>query len=69
MDNNEIITLYKIGKSIDFITAEFYKRENKNIKNNYYNKYGNYIVTKKEISKIEARHHVETVIFNYIKSL
>ena len=62
MNDNHILELYNKGHSIDYITKLFYLAKNREDRQNYY-KNGAYIVTKKTISKDEARMYViQTII-------
>lgn len=65
MNEIDIIEMYKKGKSIAFITNQYYREKNANIPQNYY-KNGSFIITKKEVNKTECRKIVETVIINYL---
>lgn len=62
MNDENILELYNKGHSIDYITKLFYLAKNREDRQNYY-KNGAYIVTKKTISKDEARMYViQTII-------
>lgn len=65
MTDNDIINLYDRGNSIEFIANIYYRYRNSNIRENYYEN-DRYIVTKKNITKDEARYYVSNVILKHI---
>lgn len=65
MNDIDIIEMYKKGKSIAFITNQYYREKNANIPSNYYRN-GSFIVTKKAINKIDCRKYVEKIILSYL---
>lgn len=65
MTDKDIIILYNNGNSIDFIAKTYYNSRNSNIRDNYYEN-DRYIVTKKNITKNEARYYVSNVILKHI---
>lgn len=65
MEDADIIDLYKQGRTIGYIVKKYFNYKNRNIRKNHYEN-GNFVVTQKNISKLECRKHVEQVILNYL---
>lgn len=65
MSDEDIIKLYQRGNSIDFIVDTYYRYRNSTVKENFYSN-GNFVVTKKNISKKDARIYVSDIILKHI---
>ena len=65
MEDSDIIDLYKQGRTISYIVKRYFNYINRDIRQNHYEN-GNFVVTQKNISKIECRKHVEQVILNHL---
>lgn len=63
MKDDEILVMYKIGYSIDYISKQYFRMVNKNVRQDFY--VGNrLIVHKKNIGKQQAYDYVCKVILD-----